>query len=109
MAPGSKLIVLALVLAPVAALADGTATCPQLCTSLQQQLEYRDKTAEILGKNKAYLDKLDKDDTSKRVKVNSNIVIANLRIETANNTIASVKKDIADKGCATCEPPKGSK
>lgn len=93
-----------ILLASSVAQATDCAFCGDFAAKLNQQQNLRVRTADILEKNKAYLAKLGPDDTSKRIKVNSNILIASVQIETIDNNIQTLKKAIQEKGCGTCIP-----
>lgn len=54
-------------------------------------------------KNNDYLAKLDANDTSKAIKVKSNIVIIQLRLETMENEINSAAFYLATHGCVKCK------
>jgi hypothetical protein len=98
----------ALALASQAAAA-ATAVAPDCggCASnrdkLAKQRAAQVRHKEVLAKNLDYLARLRPDDTSKAIKVKSNIVIIQLRLETMQNEISHAGDWIATHGCERCQ------
>ena len=57
---------------------------------------------DLMKKNQAFLAKLAPDDTSKQIKVKSNIAILGVRLEAIRNNIQAVRTESEGKGCAQC-------
>ena len=70
---------------------------------MREQQDYIVRITDVIQKNRTYLARIDKDDTSKQVKVTSNIFIATLRLETAKNNIATLDQEVAAKAAAMME------
>lgn len=83
--------------------------CTVIVNNLALQQDYVKKTKDVIDKNRAYLAALAKDDASKRVKVNSNIFVALLRVEAAQNNIISINQELTQKGCSHCGRQVGNK
>lgn len=86
--------------------ADNCATCAVLASNVAKQVQYKAKTAEVITKNREYLAKNPTADASIRVKVNSNILVATLRVEAAQNNIETENRQLSEKGCSQCPPKK---
>lgn len=56
----------------------------------------------LLQRNRDYLARLDPSESSKAIKVKSNIVILAVRIETIKNNLAAAQSDLQAKGCDQC-------
>lgn len=77
------------------------------CGDLQNQgkayAKDLDSSNVLLEKNKKYLATLSPDDTSKKVKISSNILILNTRIETLSNNMALGDQEQKKQGCEQCQ------
>jgi hypothetical protein len=56
----------------------------------------------LLQRNRDYLARLDPSESSKAIKVKSNIVILAVRIETIKNNLVAAQSDLQAKGCDQC-------
>lgn len=81
----------------------------QSCSFCSAKMDEIQKTAaslklheELLQKNKAYLAGLSPNDLSRSIKVKSNIMVFDLRIETMKNTIQAIQQEVQGKGCESC-------
>jgi hypothetical protein len=77
--------------------------CPSLRGSLQGYSGQLKKYQDLLARNRQYLEtQIGKEDTSKKVKVSSNIFVIQVRIETLTNAIAAVDQKLRESGCEQC-------
>lgn len=65
-----------------------------------------DTTDALLKKNKAAVAKLGSDDTSKKVKIASNILQLTTRLETEKNTKIAADQTLFDNKCNLCPKPR---
>jgi hypothetical protein len=72
----------------------------QECSRLQDTLTAR---TEVLRKNRDYLAKNPDASPSAKIKVRSNIALAEIQIETITNQIALLSGEMQKKGCAECK------
>ncbi len=86
-------------------LAGAAMTCPQ-CEAITAQIglqeAYKRQMTDLVAKNREALAKLDKGETSRRIKINSNILVASLNNEAAQNQIASLVRDMGTPECKAC-------
>jgi hypothetical protein len=100
--------VICLALAPVSgARGADCGPCRRLGDNRRLQDDALGKHKSLLARNHEYLAKLAPSDTSKLIKVRSNIVIINLRIETIENNIQSVVDAGKKAQCDKCPPGQG--
>jgi hypothetical protein len=72
----------------------------QECSRLQDTLSVRH---EVLKKNRDYLTKNPDASASAKIKVRSNIAMAEIQIETITNQISLLSVEMKKKGCAECK------
>lgn len=90
----------ALALSCAHALAENCQPEVEECTRLHDQLAAR---KDILQKNQDYLVKNPDAPASAKIKVRSNIAMAQLQIETVANQIELRNEDLKKKGCPPCQ------
>ena len=79
--------------------------CDDCETKRSELHDQKDKQAlfqDYLNKNRAYLAQLKPDDSSKLIKVKSNIVIIQLRLETLQNLINPLNDWLHAHSCSQC-------
>lgn len=82
------------------AMAEGCQMEAEECTRLQDDLAVR---KEVLRKNQEYLAKNPEVSPSAKIKVRSNIAMAQLQIETVSNQIEIRNEELKKKGCPPCQ------
>jgi len=80
--------------------ADGCQMEAEECTRLNDQLAAR---RDVLQKNQEYLAKNPDAPPSAKIKVRSNIAMAELQIETVSNQIELRNEELKKKGCPPCQ------
>lgn len=78
------------------------AACQPIRAQFEENEAYKRNVKAIIEKNQAYLRTLQTEETSKKIKVNSNILIASIRVETADHNLAALRKRMEEEGCAKC-------
>lgn len=77
--------------------------CSEKNKELKSQVMYQSRAEEFLRRNQARLATQDKyKDESKIIKLKSNIVILDIKMETVKNNIEAVKQELAKLGCSQC-------
>ncbi len=82
------------------AMAEGCQMEAEECTRLQDDLAVR---KEVLRKNQEYLVNNPGASASAKIKVRSNIAMAQLQIETVSNQIEIRNEELKKKGCPPCQ------
>lgn len=56
----------------------------------------------IIDRNRSVMQRLPRSETSKKIKLNSNILIATVNIETYENNLTLLSNQFQEKGCTSC-------
>ncbi len=84
--------------APIGALAG----CAEIASEISSTNAQKGKDAQLLDANQKALNGLNANDTTKRIKISSNIMILSARLETSQNTMILKSQDCKKQGCPAC-------
>lgn len=98
-----KILLLSVAFAPVLGFAaPDCALCKKLWAEKEDSVKEEQGVLRLLADNKAVLVALRPSDLSKKVKLNSNILILTAKAEKAANQRANLERQVADMGCYPC-------
>lgn len=84
------------------------ADCPNCAKIADQRVHQEDlkrSRAQYVALNNTYIEKHPDADMGARIKVQSNIVQAQIQLETIENNLVFLQQDFDKRGCATCPAP----
>ena len=76
--------------------------CQSFDEEVKQKIAKKERTEDILNKNKEYLQKNPNASKSIVIKVKSNVMITLIQIETAQNEIVALKNKVETQRCTQC-------
>ncbi len=79
--------------------------CAKIAEQRSHQQELKQSRAQYVALNNTYIEKHPDAELSARIKVQSNIVQAQIQLETIENNLVFLQQDFDKRGCATCPAP----
>lgn len=83
----------------------GAADC-KACQTKQTELQSKEaeiqKHVELLGKNREYLTRIDPNQVSKIIKIDSNIKMILMKIDALKKDAGSIQNEMRKEGCESC-------
>lgn len=77
--------------------------CPPIVDAVKTKTEKQNKLGVILKKNQDYLAQNPNVNSSIKIKIQSNILMTNVQIETVQNELTDLNKNLKEKGCDQCK------
>jgi hypothetical protein len=77
--------------------------CQKIYNELQNNLNELNRSKTLLEQNEKALAQISPSDTSKRVKISSNLFILKTKLETLENNRVLIQKSLNEKNCSDCD------
>jgi hypothetical protein len=97
-----KLFLLIFICCAATTSSDAYAGCVELAGEISTASAQKTKDGQLLDANQKALNALNANDTTKRIKISSNIMILSARLETSQNTMLLKSQDCQKQGCPAC-------